>query len=256
MSRFALLILLSLILVVSVSGFRFSDLINIPASDLADPAACPNMCSNNGDCVKSANDTTCICNDGFLGNDCSVKVTMTPVCWINDAVCSYWTLQNGYFYQRLSAATGSPTGWVGFMFGSTDGMAGGQSTIFHIPAAYAAVAEEMYSSSKGKPSLLPDQSISSAYVSGLTSDSGIVVSYQRLADPKLDRHYPIPVTPGNVTAVSVAWQDEYFDFHMENAEYVMIDLAAAALNQPQPATTKPHINRKNHIGNNRHIRQN
>ena len=35
---------------------------------------CPGMCSNNGMCINS----TCICYEGFTGDDCSVNKTMPP----------------------------------------------------------------------------------------------------------------------------------------------------------------------------------
>jgi len=255
MSRFAFFIVLLLVLAVSVSAFRFSEMIDIPASDLVNPAACPNMCSNNGDCVNGANSTSCICNDGFLGNDCSIKVTMNPVCWINNNVCSYWTIQNGYLYQRISALTANTAGWVGFMFGASDGMAGGQSTIFHVASVYTVVAEEMFSVQRGKPSLLPDQSISSSDVSGLAMSTGIVISYQRLADPKLARHYAIPTAAGTMTNISVAFSPAYFNFHMTNSAFIMIDLAAASLGEPhEPTPSHPPIELKKYIGAHRHGR--
>jgi len=140
------------------------------------------------------------------------------------------SIQNDYLYQRVFALTNSSKGWAGVMWGATDGMAGGQSTVLSVPTQYAAIAEENYSYKKGKPSLLPDQSIPASNVTGMTfeTNTGLDVSFVRPLAPKYLNHTSIPSKAGVKTNVSYAYSDTYFGFHAKNAVMLSIDIAGVA----------------------------
>jgi len=259
MSRLLSVVVLVLVLLISVNAFEFSNhLDKIPAKDLASLADCPNSCSNQGVCVSGKNGTRCICDNKFLGSDCSVQVNMDAVCYLQNKYCTYWQFASGKFFQRIYATNEGNNGWVGFMFGATDGMAGGQSTVLSVQAAYTALAEEMYSLHKGKPSLLPDQTIDPADVSGLALDRGIDVAYMRSTNPMKLNHSIIPTVPGTITNISMAMSPVYFTFHTGNATFQKIDLALVA-EGTKPATNIKlgnGINKKSHSNHENRARRN
>jgi len=153
---------------------------------------------------------------------------MRPLCWINDTYCSYWAIENGNLYQRVFAETTNSTGWAGVLWGAEDGMAGGQSTVLSVPIQYQAQAEEMYSLKKGRPSLLPDQSIPKTSVTGMSYARGLDVSFVRALNPKLLNHTVLPSVSGVITNVSIAYSSQYFMFHTNHAIFLHLDLVALA----------------------------
>jgi len=163
---------------------------------------------------------------------------MTPVCVLTDTYCTLWAIQEDYLYQRVFALTNSSKGWAGIMWGATDGMAGGQSTILSVPTAYGAIAEEMYNYRKGKPASLPNQTIPTSNVTGMsfTTNTGLDVSFVRALAPMGLNHTAIPSKAGVKTNVSMAYSDTYFSFHQKNAIMVSIDIAGSAAATAVPST--------------------
>ena len=227
MSRLFLIVLCFTLLSVS-----FASLASFPVSDVsASPADCLNSCSNNGTCVTSSatNASTCICNVGYLGVDCSVQATMTPICWLSGTFCSHWAVQDGYLYQRVWANSTTTAGWAAVMWGSSSQMAGGQSTILTVPSDYAPVAFDGYNAKNGKPTNLTDQSVAPQNVSGGATDAGLDVSFIRLLDTGLAQHYTIPPN-GTDSTMGVAWSTTFFGFHGKNAHFIAsIDIVGLAI---------------------------
>ena len=225
MSRLFLVTLLLALLSVSLAS-----LLSFPSSDLAaSPADCPSSCSQNGQCMKSGDASSCICSVGYLGVDCSVKTSMRPLCWLSGTFCTHWAVQGGFLYQRVWANSTNATGWAGVGWGSTDGMSGLQSTILSVLSAYAPTAFDGYNSKKGRPTNLTQQSVSAQNVSGGATPSGIDVSFIRLLDTGLAQHYTIPSTNGSASTMSVAWAGTFFDFHGKNAHFIpSIDIVGVA----------------------------
>lgn len=223
--------LLFITLLLALLSVSFASLLTFPSSDLAaSPAVCPNSCSKNGQCLTSSttNASTCICSVGYLSVDCSVKATMAPLCWVNGTLCSQWAVQDDYLYQRVWANSTTSAGWAAVMFGSTDGMAGGQSTILAVPSQYQPVAFDGYNTKKGKPTNLTDQSVAPTNVSGGATEAGLDVSFIRLLTTGLPQHYSIPPS-GTDSTLGVAWQTTVFSFHGKNAHFVpAIDIVGVA----------------------------
>ena len=241
MSRLLFVAVLVALLAVSVTAF-----VSFPSSDIAaSPAACPNKCSSHGDCMTSSstNASTCICTLGYLGVDCSVMASMTPLCWLNSTYCSHWAVQDGYLYQRVWANSTTAAGWAGVMLGSTDGMSGGQSTILTVPSDYAPIAFDGYNTKKGKPTNLTDQCVAPSNVSGGATDSGIDVSFIRLLDTGLAHHFAIPPN-GTDSTLGVAWGSSFFEFHGKAAHFEpSIDIVGVATAPSAAAVEKAHTQR-------------
>ena len=227
MSRFLLLVVLFVLL--SLVSARLTPTLpaGVVAAPSAAPSACVNSCSSHGNCTTAGAVSTCLCDAGYLGVDCGVASVMKPVCWFSGEVCSYWQIQDGYLYQRVTSLLGK--GWVGVMWGSTDGMSGGQSTIMTIPAPLTPTVWEGYNVKKTKPTNTTGQSIAQANVTGSTTATGhLDVSFVRALNTGLTEHYVIPATAGTTSNMSVAYGAEVFDFHGNNATFFHIDIAAAA----------------------------
>ena len=237
MSRFFLLAVLFVLLsLVSARTIVPSSSIVTPANpatpSAAAPAACLNSCSSHGNCTTAGAVSTCLCEYGYLGADCSVMSVMKPLCWLNETVCSYWQIVDGTLYQRVISRDGK--GWVGVMWGSTDGMSGGQSTIMTVPTSLLPTVWEGYNMKKGKPANTTGQSIMQANVTGSITPMGhLDVSFSRPLKTGLDEHFVIPSTPGTMTNMSVARGSVVFDFHGGNATFFKIDIAGAAAGQLQ-----------------------
>ena len=236
MSRFLLLAALFLLLSVVSARTPFT-----PSSSLvsASPAACANGCSSHGNCTSAGAVSTCLCEAGYLGADCSVASVMKPMCWLKGELCSYWQVQGGYLYQRVVASEGK--GWAAVMWGSTDGMAMGQSTILTIPTPLLPTVFEGYNTKKGKPTNTTGQSIAQANVTGCVTATGhLDVSFTRPLNTGLADHFVIPAQPGTSSSMSVAHGSTFFEFHGANATYFKIDIAAAAAGsvdaQPEETT--------------------
>ena len=234
--------LLFLTVLLALLSLTFASYVSFPSSDLAaSPAACPNSCSKNGQCLQSngtTNATTCICFPSYLGVDCSVKASMPTLCWLNETICSYWAAQDGYLYQRVLANSTTASGWAAVMWGATDGMSGGQSTILTVPSDYAPIAFDGYNTKKGKPTNLTDQSIAPSNVTGGATATGLDVSFIRLLDTGLAQHFTIPASNGTDSTMSVAWQTSFFEFHGKHAYFIpsidIVGIATGAV-QEEPA---------------------
>ena len=197
-----------------------------PSSSLTAPSACPNSCSSHGQCQTAGAVSTCLCDAGYLAVDCSVASAMKPMCWFNGGVCSYWQIKDDYLYLRVLSTEAK--GWAGVMWGATDGMTGGQSTIMTVPTAYLPTVVECYSTKKAKPTNSSAQSIAQTNVTGGASATTLDVSFHRRLDTGLSEHFVIPPKPGTVSTMSVARGAEFFEFHGGNATFFRIDIAAVA----------------------------
>ena len=230
MSRvFLLLALLFTLLSLTVASklhTEHSVELSAPTTLVAPPtAACLNNCSMHGICISTSEATACACQAGYVGVDCSVMATMKPMCWLEDNICSYWQIQGDYLYQRVTSTV--TKGWAAVMWGSTDGMSHGQSTIVSIPTPYLPTVIEGYNMKKGKPNTTA-LSIPQANVTGYVNGSYMDVSFQRKLDTGLPEHFVIPSKTGTITNMSVAYGSKYFEFHGDNATFFKIDIAAAA----------------------------
>jgi len=238
MSLFTVSACLVLVLLLCASSFTSAD--------------CPNSCSGNGQCitVNGTGSTNCFCKEGYLSTDCSVTATMKAICYINNQLCSYWKVEAGkILYQRLVVNSNSGVQWAGVMWGATDGMAGGQSTIlsFGTGGKSAAQAEEMVSVRKGMPTKLADnlQTINASQVNGQITANSLDISFIRLLDPGVAQHFVIPSSAGTTSTISFAFGNSYFSYHMTNRQFSSVDIAGLAgaterltENQPAAAETK------------------
>jgi len=228
MSRFLLLVvlvlaLLSLTAAVTPAIYTSDE----EESAVSAPSACPNSCSSHGTCSTAGSVSTCVCDAGYLAADCSIASVMKPMCWLTSAVCSYWQIKDDVLYQRVTSTEGR--GWVGVIWGSTDGMSNGQSTIMTIPTQYLPTLFEGYNTKKGKPTNTSAQSIPQSNVTGfLTSTGGLDVSFHRRLNTGLTDHFVIPAKAGTQTSMSIAYGEVVFEFHGKNATNFKIDIAAAA----------------------------
>jgi hypothetical protein len=158
--------------------------------------------------------------------------TMKPLYYLNNTYGVFWAFNGSSIVVRVAGMI-NPAGWLGLMWGSTDGMTNGQSNVIHVNNNVDIVVEEMYSAKKTKPSLLPAQSINSTVTGGCTYVNGagqsvMDVTFSRQLVTGLDRHYPIPSKAGTITLMSAAFSEKYFEFHSKNATYDKVDIAQLA----------------------------
>jgi len=170
-----------------------------------------------------------MCDATYLAVDCSVQSTMQPIQLIGGNYTTYWAIANGFFYHRIVAVT-AVTGWAGVLFGAVDRMTNGRGHIVTVPSAFNGTVYDVYATAKHTPLF------TNSIVLGATGFSGkntIDVSYYRPTSTSADHHYSIPEQPGTITNMSVAFQSHFFEFHKQNADFIQIDLAKAALSNAQ-----------------------
>jgi hypothetical protein len=116
-------------------------------------------------------------------------------------------------------------------------MSGGQSTVMTLRSPYVPLVFEGFNKMKGRPMNLTSQSIPQSNVTGGASNltMSLDVSFHRRLAPGND-HFAISSAVGTVTNMSVAFSMEFYNFHMKNATFFPIDIAAAAQGQLDTVT--------------------
>ena len=148
---------------------------------------CPNGCSGQGICAQP--DNVCLCNQGFLGSDCSVqsrigwsgKGPRGEQCFngfcIDFGQDRYDGRNDSTMYFKLTVPT---LGWAGVLMDAPDGMTGGTGYYFIRNPAVAAtatipaqpsstLASTIYSPNLDAPSQLPDAQQDALVLSSVTS---------------------------------------------------------------------------------------
>ena len=202
-----------------------------PSTSIAS-TACVNDCSTHGSCSSAG---LCQCAAGYLGADCSVVSSMTPLCWAGQggSLCSQWQVGSQQVYFRIVAVTnpaggsGTAAGWAGMLFGATsDGMANGTGFYVRVdPTSQLPAVSDIYATRHSQP---PTATVQTAVnVTGFANSTAIDVSFQRPLGAVDAQHYAIPESAGVPTMVSVASGPTTFAHHAW-AQQVSIDIAAVA----------------------------
>ena len=199
--------------------------------------ACINDCNKSGECSAS---NTCICNLGFLGIDCGIKASMTPLTFLNGALTMYWTIANGNFFHRVNCVLGAAPqrGWCGVLFDTarSPAMGNGQGHLFSVKSPFVATVEDMYVPGlRNTRPTVNATSIAGPNVVGFYTANAIDVSYVRPCFTTEPFRYSIPQTPGTLTNLSIAFGTTYFNQHAggaNNRVRVSIDLYSTAFPSP------------------------
>jgi len=144
---------------------------------------------------------------------------------------TYWNIVNAVFYHRIIARTAS-TGWAGVLFDAVDYMTNGRGHVITVPNQFNGTVYDIYATGKHKP--LTTTNIVLGAV-GFSTPYHLDVSYYRPTMTTDVHHFNIPTAPGTVTNMSVALQSQFFEFHHDNADFIQIDLAKAAMGDTQTA---------------------
>ena len=211
------------------------------ASGAARALACLNACSGRGLCSPAS---TCLCDAGWLGVDCSVASLMAPLCVPSSAspppLCMYWRVVGSVYYHRVLAVTvpspsnpanASNPGWAAVLWdndASQGPMTGGKIALVSAPSPYAPLVQDYYAATEDTPALTADQTVPSYNVTGTSTASTLDVSFQRACDTGKPQHFVVPTAPGSTTTLGVAWLGGPLAYHDTNAHtFAPLDLVAA-----------------------------
>ena len=126
------------------------------------------------------------CADMQLGLNCEVTALMQPFV-IDTRLSLYWRVQNDYLYMRIKALTtpdgavNEDYGYIGVLFGTSDGMSNGDGLLITISATDTStpIIRDIVSYGKRHPSILAPAQTANISAIGYSSGTFIDVSFGR-----------------------------------------------------------------------------
>ena len=180
----------------------YANLSSIDMAAAARGSGCVGDCSGHGQCQAAT--STCMCEQHFLGADCSLPAshTLCP----QSGFCMDWSVVQTTLFMRVRAAV-SANGWLGLMWGAdSKGMAGGKGLVLSLSQAQAD-ATEISSSGFTTPPSQPWDYIG-RNLSGYSADGYIDFSFARpCLVPQQPTALQLPTVANELVTLSWAMKD-------------------------------------------------